>query len=70
MANQLDETLIYLREISRYMPQEEGWGFVCDLTCGHTVWLALEPPIAVYCGQCLEKLVSQIREIQAAQKMK
>ena len=66
---QLDETLIYLREISRYMPHE-GWGFVCDLTCGHTVWLALEPQIGVHCGQCLETLVSQIREIQAAQRMK
>lgn len=66
---QIDESLLYLREISRYTVDEQGFGYLCDLTCGHTVWLALEPPIAVYCGHCLERLVSQIREIQAAQRV-
>ena len=70
MAMTLDESLLYLREVTRYIQEEGGYGYMCDLECGHTVRLELEPPIGVHCGYCLEKLVSQIREVQAAQRIK
>jgi hypothetical protein len=66
MASPIDASLIEPRRIVRWS-ENESW-FVCDLECGHTVWSALEPPISMHCGACLERLIGQIREIQAAQR--
>lgn len=66
----IDDTLLYPRHIKRWEPDDEGLGYVCDLDCGHSVWTALEPSIAIHCGLCLQQLITQIREVQAAQRIR
>jgi hypothetical protein len=65
---QIDASLVEPRKVVRYS-ENETW-YVCDLECGHTVWSPLEPGIAMHCGYCLERLIGQAREIQAAQRAK
>ena len=65
----IDETLITQRRVMGWVPAEEGFGFDVNLECGHSIWLAVRPGIQVYCGVCLQRLVTQIVEIQKQQEM-
>ena len=65
----LDETLLERRSVVRTRSTDDGIGTEADLSCGHTIWLALpDAPAQMYCGECLDKLVRQAREIQAQQR--
>ena len=63
----LDETLLAPRKVLRTVPCEDG-GWLVDLACGHQIWIPLAPS-QIECGQCLQKLVDQIRGIQSRQRL-
>lgn len=53
------------------MPDDAGIGYMLELSCGHTIWVAASrlQGAKVLCGGCLNALVIQIRELQAEQKI-
>ena len=68
-ALRLDETLLRPRRVTKWVPAEEGFGYDVDLECGHAVWSAVRPGMESYCGVCLQRLATQIVEIQKQQEM-
>jgi hypothetical protein len=64
----VDDSLLELRDVRTSVPDEVGVGFEMVLDCGHTVWMAGQPRTVAYCGQCLELLIRQIRDVQAHQE--
>lgn len=64
----LDKTLLEPRRILRAEADPVGIGFYCQLECGHSLWLPVQPTGAELCGLCLERLVRQIRDVQLHQE--
>jgi hypothetical protein len=64
----IDETLLQPRKLVRSRPDDDGLGYLADLSCGHQIWITIMPPEELYCGACLNTLVTQVRELQAEQK--
>ena len=64
----IDETLLEARTVLRIEGCYDGMGYDVDLSCGHSVWFAVEPPRQTQCGLCLDKLITQAREVQARQR--
>jgi hypothetical protein len=59
------------RRVKRSTPDDAGVGFLVEMSCGHTIWLAVQMDAGakIRCGACLNALVIQIRELQAEQKI-
>ena len=64
----LDETLLKPRRILRCEHDPVGIGYYCQLECGHSLWLPVQPTGTELCGVCLDKLVRQIRNVQLHQE--
>jgi hypothetical protein len=71
VSTALDESLLLPRRVKRSMPDDAGIGYMLELSCGHTIWVAASrlQGAKVLCGGCLNALVIQIRELQAEQKI-
>jgi hypothetical protein len=65
----IDETLLAPRRVLRSEPTDDGLGHSVELECGHTIWIAVEPPSQIHCGACLQALVNQVRELQGRQRI-
>ena len=70
MATTLDESLLLPRRVKRSTADDAGIGYMLELSCGHTIWVAASmlEGAKIRCGGCLNALVIQIRELQAEQK--
>lgn len=65
----VDETLLEQRAVIRSVACDDGLGCEVHLSCGHSVWIAVDPaPANLYCSLCVDRLVSQLREVQAQQR--
>jgi hypothetical protein len=63
----IDDTLLRARHVLRAL--ESDGGYDVHLECGHRIWMAVAPAVEVQCGACLNKLIDQVRNVQAHQKM-
>jgi hypothetical protein len=66
----IDETLLNERRVTRATASDDGTGYEVQLSCGHTIWIAVQPADRMHCGQCLNQLVMQAREVQAQQEQR
>ena len=61
----INETLYERRQIVKWEGEDDGSRLT--LSCGHVVWTPLEPVYqggSIYCGECLNMFVEQLRKTQ------
>lgn len=52
----------YRRKILECNLDEKARGYVVNLSCGHEVWMAVEPGMKkMYCAVCLNDFLEQVR---------
>jgi len=65
----IDTALLTPRRVMTQQSDSEHEGYKLELECGHSIWSAIMPHAeAAFCGQCLQQLVQQIREMQERQR--
>lgn len=73
MTNQagwyLDTGLLTPRRVVSQEVDSEKMGYTLALDCGHSIWSARMALEESFCGQCLQQLVRQIRELQERQRI-
>lgn len=62
----MDETLVQPRKVTQCTAERFAGisGFVFVLDCGHEGWCAVQPPSTLYCADCLDRFLHQVRGVQ------
>ena len=61
----IDESLRNPRKVTLSRPDAQfGFGYEVTLECGHECWCSVEPGETLYCPDCLERMLSQVRGFQ------
>lgn len=65
----LDTGLLTPRQVMTQEFDSEKQGYTLELDCGHSIWSGRNSRDDAFCGQCLQQLVQQIRELQEQQRI-